>query len=233
MRQKIDCDKVRAALEHEPRVNLHKSDITVECVDGVVRLRGEVGSIVAKRLAARIAKNVEDVQGVDDELRVKRTEHVADDALIESVVKVLTSEPVFRDYAVRKHAHPSEDIKPKTIMVYGQDGVVRLVGDVQSLTEKRLADVLAWWTPGVADVDNRLHISPKQLDADSEVDDSLRMVLEKDPSLNQDEIRVETHDHVVHLQGVVHNETERALAEQDAWSILGVHEVQNDLEVRA
>lgn len=232
MKHNIDTDKIIAALEREPRINLHANPIEVDYIDGVVRLRGEVESIIVKRLAAHVVKSVPGVEGVDDEIRVTPSQQVGDDALVQSVVSHLKGEPVFRDYDIRRDAHPSEKLEQRMIIVYARDGIVRLVGDVQSLTHKRLADVLVWWTPGVADVDNRLRVTPQQQDADSEVDDSLRMVLEKDPSLNQDEIRVQTQGHVVHLKGVVHNTTERELAEKDAWSILGVHDVRNELEVR-
>jgi osmotically-inducible protein OsmY len=172
------------------------------------------------------------VDGVDDELRVQPTEKRGDDTIIDAVVKTMMSEPVFRDYTLLKQAHHSEPINGRLIIVNVNDAVVRLVGQVESLTHKRLADVLAWWTSGVADVDNRLRVFPGQMDTDSEINDSLRIVLEKDPSLNPDEIRAETRDHVIYLNGVVHNETEREIAERDAWCILGVHEVTNALEVR-
>lgn len=47
--------EVRAALEREPRINLHKSPVEMEFSEGVLTLEGEVEHIAAKKLGlARI-----------------------------------------------------------------------------------------------------------------------------------------------------------------------------------
>jgi osmotically-inducible protein OsmY len=111
--------------------------------------------------------------------------------------------------------------------------VVTLAGTVESLTHRRLADVLAWWTPGTCGVRNLIHVAPDEQDTDDEVSDALRIVLDKDPWLDAATITVSVKDRTVTLKGVVSGQEHRRMAEQDAWYILGVHGVSNRLQVRA
>ena len=62
--------KVHAALEYEPRVNLHRHPIGIGYADGAVVLAGEVESIAAKKLALELAGAVEGPRGVVDRHKV-------------------------------------------------------------------------------------------------------------------------------------------------------------------
>jgi osmotically-inducible protein OsmY len=53
-------NKVRAALEYDPRVNLHRHLITIDYADGAVVLEGEVESIAAKKRALELAGRLRD-----------------------------------------------------------------------------------------------------------------------------------------------------------------------------
>ncbi len=101
-----------------------------------------------------------------------------------------------------------------------------------SLTHKRLAGVLAWWVPGSRDVVDGLGVEPPEQDHDGEVTDAVRMVLEKDPLVDAARVRVSATNYVVTLEGLVPSESEREMAELDAWYVLGVDKVVNRIEVR-
>jgi osmotically-inducible protein OsmY len=119
-----------------------------------------------------------------------------------------------------------------SIEVQVEDGIVILDGEVISLSHKRLAGVLAWWTPGCRDVVNGLEVVPPEQDTDDEVTDALRIVLEKDPLVKDPEqIRIRTHDYVVTLEGLVNKEEDRHTAELDAWYLFGVDKVINRIDV--
>ena len=107
-----------------------------------------------------------------------------------------------------------------------------LAGTVGSLTHRRLADVLAWWTPGTCGVRNLVHVVPVEQDTDEELSDALRIILDKDPWLAAATIAVSVKDRTVTLEGVVTAEEQGRMAEQAAWYILGVHGVNNRLQVR-
>jgi osmotically-inducible protein OsmY len=57
------------------------------------------------------------------------------------------------------------------------------------------------------------------------------LVLEKDPFVRADQIRVHTRGRVVTLEGLVPNTTIREMAEFDAWYVFGIDRVVNGLEV--
>ena len=118
-----------------------------------------------------------------------------------------------------------------SIFVAVADGVVTLNGHVPSLTHKRLAGVLAWWVPGTRDVVNGLEEVPAEEDNDDELTDAVRLVLEKDPLVNAATILVSTKEWIVTLTGIVPNATMKQIAERDAWYVLGVKDVVNDIEV--
>jgi osmotically-inducible protein OsmY len=111
--------------------------------------------------------------------------------------------------------------------------VVTFEGTVISHSHKRLAGVLAWWTPGCRDVVNSLDVSPPEADGDDEVVDALRLALEMDPLVQADQVTASCRNYVVTLEGCVRTEAERRRAELDAWSLFAVDNVVNRIEVRA
>ena len=50
---------VHAALEREPRINIHRHPIHIAAADGTVTLEGEVADVAAKRLASWAAKDAD------------------------------------------------------------------------------------------------------------------------------------------------------------------------------
>jgi osmotically-inducible protein OsmY len=117
------------------------------------------------------------------------------------------------------------------IEVSVQDGVVLLDDHVPSLSQKRLAGVLAWWVPGSRDVINGMEVVPPEEDNDDDVTEVVRMVLEKNRFLNADQIQVTTRNFVVTLEGVVRTEAQKEMAEFDAWYVFAVDKVVNNLTV--
>lgn len=100
------------------------------------------------------------------------------------------------------------------------------------LSHKRIAGVLAWWVPGSRDVVNGLEVLPPMEDNDEEITEAVSLVLKKNAFVDASQIRVSTHNAVVMLDGLVTNETEKRMAEFDAWYVFGVDAVVNQLAVR-
>ena len=120
-----------------------------------------------------------------------------------------------------------------TIEIEVSEGVVTLNGEVPGLGVKRMVGVLAWWVPGSRDVINGLVVTPDQADNDFEMADAVRLVLEKDPFVDATQVRVGTRNGIVRLQGLVPTESEKEMAEADAWYVFGVDGVENELSVHA
>lgn len=231
--------KVRALLEYEPRINLHRDPIEIDVVADAVVLEGEVEDIAAKKLALELAASVPGVRGVVDRLHVKPAERLGDGAIRDALCEALLALPELKTCTIRVRVKGETQTLRQgpadgagEIEVSVEDGVITLEGSVISLSHKRVAGALAWWTPGCRDVINSLGVSPPEEDNDDEVADALRLVFEIDPLLDPDGIVARVQNYVVTLEGYVRSEAERQRAEFDAWALFAVDKVVNKLEVR-
>mgnify|MGYP003736680989 CR=1 FL=1 len=93
--------QVRAALEYEPRVNLHRHPVRVDVEAGAVVLEGEVESIAARKRALRLAAAIDGVRGVVDRLHVAPTQARSDGEIRDALTALLLGEPELRDCALR------------------------------------------------------------------------------------------------------------------------------------
>lgn len=230
---------VKAAFEHEPRINLHSHPIQMDFEDGVLTLEGEVENIAAKKLGLELAIVIPGVTGIVDRLHVTPAMPMGDGAVLGAVRNALLEEPALRECTIRVRQKGKEETvreslspNPGVIELSVNNGVVLLDDHVSSLGQKRLAGVLAWWVPGSRDVIKGMAVEPPEEDNDDEISGAVRLVLEKDRLVNADQIRVSTHNVVVTLEGLVRNERGKHMAEFDAWYIFGVDKVVNALSVQ-
>lgn len=222
---------IRAAMERDGGINLHEYPIRI-IHNGSLRLEGEVGSIEAKRKALLIARRLADGRPVEDGLRLIPGERREGKALLNGVLNALMQEPAFAEFDIANGEQRETGSPRGRIQVKVDGSRVVLLGWVNSLSHRRLAEVIAWWVPGCCDVLNLLHVEPAEMETDDEISDAVRLVLDKEPSLNADEIRILTRNAEVTLAGVVHSTEQKRIASLDCWYIPGVHAVHNRLEVR-
>jgi osmotically-inducible protein OsmY len=147
--------------------------------------------------------------------------------------------PVLQNCAIQvKRKGTWETVREATMTPHGAiqvsvtGGVVLLDDHVTSLIQKRLAGVLAWWVPGSRDVINGMEVVPPQEDSDEEIAKAVCLVLEIDPFVNAERIRVTVKKAVVRLEGDAPSSPQKEMAEFDAWYVFGVDRVDNRLEVR-
>jgi osmotically-inducible protein OsmY len=240
--RELTTRKVHAALEREPRINIHRHPIRIESKDGAVTLEGEVADVAAKKLALNLASSAaagaDGVRGVVDRLRVAPGEARGDGAVRDSFVRMLLEQPEFRNCTLRMRTnervvelHKSEENGVGEIEISVTEGVIVLEGHVISVSHRLFAGVLAWWIPGRRDVINALALEPRYEERDDEITEALRLALEADPLLEADQIRPHTRDWLVTLDGAVPTEEQRRRAELDAWALSGVERVVNRLQV--
>jgi osmotically-inducible protein OsmY len=229
--------KVHAALEREPRINIHRFPIAISNADGVVLLEGELADVAAKKLALDLAASVGGVSGIVDRLRVVAGERRGDGAVRDSLARLLLESPEFRNCTIRSHTNERDDVLRTAadgigdIEISVADGIITLEGHVISQSHRRFAGVLAWWTPGRRDVVNSLAVRPDDEDRDDEITDVMRLVLEADSQVNADQIRPNCVNGVVMLDGNVPTAEQKRRAELDAWALYGVTRVVNRLSV--
>ena len=232
-------DAVRAALRSEATVDLHNHPLELKLADGnTLVMDGELASVAAKKLALERAAAVAGIDGIVDRIRIAPAQRMGDGAIRDELRAALLQEPAFAAFAIHEIAKGRTELVRDPPQQNGfveyqvEDGIVTLNGEVPGLGHKRLAGVLAWWIPGSRDVVNGIAEVPDEEDNDGEVSDAVRLALEKDVFVNASQIRVSTREYVVTLDGLVPTETERDMAERDAWYVFGVDGVLNRLAVR-
>ncbi len=209
--------KLKAELTSTLKIDPKTNPIKIKAEGDAILMEGTVAGIDLKKKALLIAMDLPDFTGIIDRLRVKPSSTMGHREIAAHIKDAFTEEPTL-------------DAAKITIDV-NIEGVVDIEGTVASLSHKRIAGVLAWWVPGVADVINSLEVTPPEEDNADEITDAVKMVLEKDTLVDESSIRVHTEGWIVRLSGVVKSEEQKQAAENDAWYIWGVHEVINELEV--
>ena len=231
-------DVVRSALHSEPRVHATDGPIRLAFAKDELTMEGEVDHIAGKKLALEAAARVPGVSTIIDRLHVRPATPMGDgeirdkvrDALLEEIALASCTIRVLVKEQLETAREPAD--ATGTIDVRVEDGIVTLDGDVSGPGQKRLAGVLAWWVPGSRDVINGIGVTPPEQDSEAAITDAVLQVLEMDPFVDAESIRVHTRRAVVTLDGTVPREAERKLAEDDAWYVFGVDNVVNWLAVR-
>ncbi|HKW86631.1 MAG TPA: BON domain-containing protein [Nitrospiraceae bacterium] len=136
--------KIKVALFADARVKVRQ--INVETQKGRVIIRGKVDSDIAKNAAEEIARGIDGVKSVKNELQVvdpsKREAVEAEDDAITARVK----EDIEKDSHLMK-----ADIDVQT-----NAGVVSLTGEAPDIMTSASASLTAWIVPGVKSVKNDL-----------------------------------------------------------------------------
>lgn len=140
--------KVRTALRYHR--NVDESTIQVEAQDGVVTLRGQAGSAAHRTLAWDIAKEVDGVRDVKNEIAVvtnppsKTLAETIDDASITAQVKAVLL------------AHRGTHMLATKVRT--DRGLVAIGGNAENAAEKELVTRLVSDVRGVKRIDNRMKI---------------------------------------------------------------------------
>lgn len=231
-------ETVNKALQADTRIDIDALSLKLRLDDGALVLDGWVDSIREKRIAANVARRA--VKGecpVHDHIRV-HSPKTGELELRDEIIKLLSAENLFSDHTMTIETAGRREVIHRgapddgRIDIQVDGGTVVLEGRVRSLSHRRFAEVLVWWTPGCERVDNLLEVVPPQADHDNEITDVLRMVLEKDPLVHATQLRVGTAAGVVEMTGLVASEHERDLATRDAWYVPDVWDVVDLIEVR-
>ncbi|MBI5588015.1 MAG: BON domain-containing protein [Deltaproteobacteria bacterium] len=207
---------LKAALTDKLHIDLKSNPVTVALEGSSIIIEGMVEDIARKKRALLIAMGLPGVEGVIDRLRIKPSNPMTDPEIRDHFYAAVEEEPTLKTAGIRAEV---------------KDGVVDIEGTVGSLTHKRLAGVLAWWIPGALDVINSLEVLPPMADNEDELNDALRIVLEKDRLVDALSLTYSNRDYVVTLNGVAGSAEERHAAEEDAWYIWGVNDVVNNIRV--
>ena len=125
---------------------------------------------------------------------------------------------------------------PKTIGIKIKDGRAVLEGEVERYSERHDAERAISTLPGIKQVINRIRMRPSAERVSTSADDIRKRITDhfvRLAELDGRRIQVQLRDSRIVLEGTVHSVTEASQAEDLAWNIPGVVEVENRLKVAA
>jgi VCBS repeat-containing protein len=205
---------VQSALDWEPSVDA--TDIGVSVDEGVVTLRGNVGSYMEKLMAERVVLRVYGVKALANDLVVhvargyERTDtEIAQAAL--AALKWITTVPSDR----------------ATVTVKG--GQLTLNGTLDWQYQKDAAARAVRDLTGVTGVTNYIIVQSRVKSID--VRDKIEAAFKRSAQIDARRINVNAQDGKVILSGNVHSWAERQEAEHAAWAAPGVTQVDDRLAI--
>jgi osmotically-inducible protein OsmY len=204
-------------LDFEPSIDA--SDIGVAVENGVVTLTGHVGSYAQKVAAERAARRVKGVRAIaqDIEIRYPSDKKDADDEIAARALKIIAWDTTLPDDAIQ---------------VKVEDGWVTLTGKVAWQFQKAAAERAVRKLSGVFGVTNEIELKPSTpMVRPEQVRRQIAGALRRSADIESDAIRVRVDNDKVILDGRVGSWHERSAVGWAAWSVPGVHQVENHLSV--
>ena len=201
-------------LRWDPKVD--SEAIAVSADDGVVTLRGTVGSFREKREAAHGAERVYGVKKVDNDLEVRllNADRRADAELRGAVLQALMLDSTV----------------PATIDAKVDDGSVTLTGTANWKFQRDEAEFVAGNVRGVVTVGNEVELVPAGPTV-HEVEHEIAKAMKRNAKLDAESVSVESENGTVTLRGTVSSWADHDQAVNAAWAAPGVTRVKDHLLV--
>ena len=205
---------VSEELVWDPKVD--NAAIAVSADDGVVTLRGTVGSFRQKREAKQDAERVYGVEMVNNELQVRILDaQRRDDADLRGAVL---------------QALMLDSLVPSTIDARVDEGWVTLTGTANWQFERDEAGFIAGNILGVVGVDTEIELVAPGPSA-GDVKHSIKKAMERNAKLDADGVSVESSNEEITLHGTVSSWAEHDDAVDAAWAAPGVRNVKDRILV--
>ena len=209
---------VMEKLNFEPRLDSSNITVSIQGDHDIILLAGHVGSFAEKILAEKAVKKLANVRAVANDIQVNLTTKYkkSDIEIAKDVTQLLKS-----NFFI-----PDKDIK-----IVVKDGVVTLSGEVKWNYERNYAFNEVHNRYGVKGVINDIIIKSSTTINTKTVKDKITKEFERHARIDASRIKVETSGSKITLKGTVSNFDEIDDAEDVAWSIPAVEEVQNELTI--
>ena len=205
---------VQDAIKWEPLLNA--AEIGVTAKDGIITLTGTVDNYTKKSEAEDAAKNVAGVKAVVEKIEIKfgSTWQKDDNEIAKEVLNAFKW-----NWEV-----PDDKVKVKV-----ENGWVTLEGELQWNYQKEAAKNVVKNLVGVIGVTNNIII--KSLTNDEIEKKDIESALERNWSINANDIRVKVLGNGVTLTGTVNSWYQKDKAGRIAWNAPGVWKVDNELVI--
>jgi osmotically-inducible protein OsmY len=207
--------RVLDELKWDPSVQANA--IGVEVQNGVVTLAGHVESFARRRAAERATERVAGVRGVVMEIDVSLpgSSERQDTDLAQAAIRAL-------DWNA---AVPHGSVK-----IVVNNGWVTLAGQVDWGYQRAAAVGSVQNLVGVRGIKNEIAVRARRVNANA-VRQRIRGAVHRQAQIDANAINVDVDGGTVTLAGVVDSWSERLAARNAAWSVPGVQEVNDNIEV--
>jgi osmotically-inducible protein OsmY len=227
-RQRSDGE-IQTLVERRLAADLYvdASGVKVGVQNGVVTLKGSVGTAAEKRRAEENAS----IFGVDavNVQALSINPDLPDRMRRQAAFVTLSDDKIRR--AVKDALELDPRVNAYSIAVTVADGMVTLTGLVDTLFEKKIAERDVLNTTGVWQVKNKLTLRYRAFPTDAEVEKRIYAVFQRDAELHDLEIHVAVDDLHGRLYGTVNAMAQKIRAENIASQIGGVLSLDNDIRV--
>jgi osmotically-inducible protein OsmY len=198
----------------DPKVDSNAIGVTAE--EGVVTLRGTVGSLREKHEAKKDAERVHGVKHVTNELDVKimNDDRRADADLRGDILHALTL----------------DTLVPATVDAQVADGFVTLTGTANWQFQREEAEFVASNVPGVVSITDEVRLVAAGPSA-HDVQHSIKKAMERNAKLDAESVSVESENGTVTLRGTVSSWADHDQAVDAAWAAPGVTRVKDHILV--
>jgi osmotically-inducible protein OsmY len=205
---------VTEELHWDPKVD--DEAVAVSAEDGVVTLRGTVGSFREKRDAQQDANRVSGVKKVENELdvRILDKNRRADAELRGDVLQALML----------------NSLVPSTVNAKVHDGTVKLTGMANWQFQRDEAESVAGSILGVAGVDDEIELVAPGPSAD-DVEHSIKKAMDRNAKLDAESVTVESENGTITLRGTVSSFADHDEAVAAAWAAPGVTDVRDHIHI--
>ena len=205
---------VTEELYWDPKVD--SAAIAVSVDDGIVTLRGTVGSFREKQEAKHDAERIYGVKDVKNELEVRiLNEDRRSDAELRGAVL---------------QAMMLDSLVPSTIDAKVDNGVVTLTGKANWRYQRDEAESVAGNLLGVMGVEDEIERIAPGPTAD-DVEHSIKKAMERNAKLDAESVSVESSDGTITLRGTVSSWADHDEAVAAAWAAPGVTKVKDHILV--
>lgn len=184
--------------------HLSAFSLSVECMNGIVTLRGTVPNARAKLTAHELAQSSPGTREVFNEIAVEPSGGVSDQQITDEIRFLLDNHPV---------------IGKGSIAVQADAGMVTLSGAVGSPVEYAMAEDVARSARGVREVHNLLLIDRSAQDDDESLQLEIEAALAEVPDLRESDVKVAVSGDLIVLSGQVRDVRLKQMAEGAALSV--------------
>lgn len=196
------------------------------------RVSGEVGSVVARRKAVRVARAALPGQPFDDAVRLDPALRRSDASQRQALLDALRSEPAFAEVPVLQPGERPPHHDAHWIAVLVRDGTVFLGGRLD-LAGTSLAEGIAWETGACCAVRNLITHAPAEEGPDQALEQAARTLLSEHTGLDPDAVEIAVERGELELRGEVADAAQREALVNLCWLLPGVAEVRDRLEPAA